>query len=220
MPRIVRAITHDVRFPTSRERRRVGRDEPRSRLLGGIRRPRDGRSGGLAGPRADVHDRPRERGVRRPRSRRSRRTSSARRVDELDRRPRRDVAAPRHRHASCAGSGRRRASSTWRPRRLVNAVWDLCAKRRGQAALEAARRPDAGAARRVRSTSATSRTRSRPTRRSSSCAAPRATKAERERAAPRRGLPRLHDLGGLARLSGGDAARSARARRSPTASRT
>ena len=51
--------------------------------------------------------------------------------------------------ASCAGSGRRRASSTSRPRAVVNAVWDLWAKARGQAALEAARRHDARAARRV-----------------------------------------------------------------------
>ena len=53
---------------------------------------------------------------------------------------------------------------------IVNAVWDLWAKARGQAALAARRRPDARAVRRPASTSATSPTCSTATRRSTCCA--------------------------------------------------
>ncbi len=218
--RIVRAITHDVRFPTSRTRRRLGRDEPRPRLLGGLRRPRDRRARGLDRPRADVHDRARHRGLRRARSRRSRRTSSARRSTSSTGDLRRDVAAPRHRQPAALARARRRASSTSPRRALVNAVWDLYAKLEGKPLwkLLADLTPEQlvacdrlplhrGRAHARRGARAPARRRARRS-------------AERERCAPRGRLPRLHDVGGLARLSGGDAARSARARRSPPASRT
>ena len=95
----------------------------------------------------------------------ARRWSSGRRLDDIAADLGALLAARSPATASCAGSARRRASIHLATAAVVNAVWDLWAKRRGQAAVEAARRPDARAARRAASTSATSPTRSRPARR-------------------------------------------------------
>ena len=111
-------------------------------------------------------------------------------VEELIARPRRILAAPRHRHAAAlarAGEGRDPSGDRGDRERRLGSVREA----RGEAALEAARRPVARADRRRASTSATSTTRSRPTRRSRSSAATSATKAEREqRSASPRASPR------------------------------
>ena len=69
-----------------------------------------------------------------------------------------------------------------------------------EAALEAARRPDPGAARLHHRLHATSPTPSPRSRRSRCCASSEPGRAAREAEMRRDGLPRLHDLHGLARL--------------------
>ena len=72
---------------------------------------------------------------------------------------------------------------------VVNAVWDLFAKRAGKPLWKLARRHDARASSSRSSTSATSPTRSRRTRRSSCCERSRPTRAEREAELRRDGYP-------------------------------
>ena len=130
MTRITGMVVHDVRFPTSRPARRVGRDEPRPRLLGGLRRAAHRRPGAHR-VRHDVHHRSGQRPVLRgdrgvPRPRRRPRPRRARG------RPRRRSGATSPATASCVGSVRRRASCTSRPPRSSNAVWDLLRRRAGK----------------------------------------------------------------------------------------
>ena len=192
MARITELVVSDVRFPTSRAPRRLRRDEPRSRLLGRLRRCCTTDDRGLAGHGHDVHHRPRQRAV-------LRRDRGARRrivVGRDARRPRRPTSAAFGARspatASCAGSARRRASSTSRRRRSSTRVWDLLrqagpASRCGATSPTCTRR----AARRRASTSATSPTRSRPTRRSSCCAtAPSRARPSARRSCARRATPR------------------------------
>ena len=83
---------------------------------------------------------------------------------------------------------------------VVNAVWDLFAKTRGQAALEAGRRHDAGGAGRPRRLPVHRPTpcRREALARSNGCAPTRAREREAELRARR--LPGVHDVGRLARL--------------------
>ena len=186
MSTIISVDTRDIRFPTSLEPRRLGRDEPRPRLLGGLRRDPHRRRRRPRGPRLRLHDRARQR--------RAGRRASTRSRGHL-RRP----------------ATSRRCSPTWAPRRddsshdsqlrwlgpekgvmhmaigaVVNALWDLRAKRAGLPLWQLPRRAQPRGARRRSSTSATSPTRSPPTRRSRSCAPPSPAAPSATAAAPRR----------------------------------
>ena len=136
-PRHVR----DVRFPTSRDLRRLGRDEPRARLLGRLRRPRAPTPTTAWRATASPSRSAAATRCRPPRSARSRRCVVGRRVEDvLD-----DLgdfsAGSSSATRSCAGSARRRASCTWRSARWSTPLWDLRRQARRQAAVEAARRP-------------------------------------------------------------------------------
>ena len=84
---------------------------------------------GALGPRPDVHERPRHRGLRRRRSVRSSRSSSGARSRASPATSPASGAASSPR-TSCAGSGRRRASCTSRPRRSSTPS-GTCGRRRG-----------------------------------------------------------------------------------------
>ena len=95
--------------------RGLGRHERGAGLLGRLRDP--GHRLRAAGPRDDVHDRPRD-GDRRARpSARSSRWSSAANLARHRRRPRARSGATSPATRTCAGSARRRARSTWPPPR-------------------------------------------------------------------------------------------------------
>ena len=196
--------------------RRLRRDEPRPRLLGRLRRAEDRPTDGLEGhgftftigrgnelcvaaieALAPLRGRPRPRGGHAPTSARFWRTLTG---DSQLRwlGPEKGVI-----HLATAA--------------VVNAVWDLWAQDRGQAAVEAARGPDARAVRRAASTSATSPTRSTPAEalRAAARSAPPARPSARAEMRARR-LSRLHHLGRLARLHRRQDPPAAAARRSPT----
>ena len=100
------------------------------------------------------------------------------------------LAQPRRPTASCAGSARRRASSTSPTAAVVNAVWDLWAKREGKPLwrLLADLTPEELVA--LRRLPLHRRTRSRPTRRSSSCCGrARGARAARALSIARRAIP-------------------------------
>ena len=132
------------------------------------------------------------------------------------RRPRRGLAAAHRRFAAALArpgegrhpSGHRRASSTRS---------GTCGQGRGQAAVAAARRPHARAARQRSSTSSYLTDALDPGRARASCSrsAPPAGRARAAEMRARR-LPRLHDLGRLARLRRRQGRAGSRARRSPT----
>ena len=189
MPRIVRAITHDVRFPTSRDldgSDAMNPDPDYSAAYVVL----DTDEPGLAGHGFTFTiGRGNELCVARDRAR-SRRASSARRSTSSIGDLRGMLATPRHRQPAAlarAGEGRRPPGhgAPWSTRSGTSR-----AKRERQAAVAAARGPDAGAARRARRLPLPRATRSRPTRRSRCCAAPKRGRAERERAAPRGRLSR------------------------------
>ena len=115
----------DLRFPTSRTHAGHRRGAHRSRLLGGLRHPADRRR--PRGARPDVHDRPRQRSLRRGDRRLppSRRRPAARRHH---RGLRRLLAAARVATRSCAGSGPEKGVIHLALAAIVNAVWDLYAK--------------------------------------------------------------------------------------------
>ena len=198
--------------------RRVGCDAHRSRLLGRLRRSAHRRGRRARGPRPDVHERARHRGVRGgdPRARAARRRAHAR-GDR--RRHARLLAQPHLRHAAALARPREGRhpprDGRGRQRRLGS-----LGQARGQAALEAARRTSRPSSSSGASTSATSRTRSRPRRRSSCCATRAAGARQREREIVASGYPGVHDVGGLARLRRRQGGVARAARRSPRASRT
>ena len=174
----------------------------------------------LAGSRVHLHHRPRQRPLRRGGAAARAAADRARRR-RAHRRSRRDLPRAAVATRSCAGSDPRRASSTSRMAAVMNAVWDLAARSRGQAAVATARRHDARAARRCGRPALPLR-RAHP-RRGDRASSPswhptRAAAHRRARAAGR--LPLLHDQRRLARLLRRQAAASAARRPSTRATGT
>ena len=199
--KIIRSIsTFSIfRFPTSLDQGGHRRGAHRSRLLGGLRHPQDRRRTRRARP--DVHDRPRQRGVR----------GRHRGVPASRRRPRRSTTSRR----TSAGSGAAsRGDSQLRwlgPEKgvihlalaaIVNAVWDLYAKAEGKPVWKLLADMTPRAARVVHRLPLHHRRADagRGARRCSSASARRKARA-RSRAAARR-LSGLHDVGRLDRLLG------------------
>ena len=202
-------MTYDVRFPTSRTRRRLGRHEPGSRLLGGLRRARDRRAGGLDRPRPDVHDRPRHRGLRR-RDRGARAAPRRRDRRGARRRPRRTLAAARHRHPAALArprEGRHPPGDRGARQRRLGPVRASSRRSRSGSSSPTCRRSRSSPA----STSATSTTRSRRTRRSRSSARNEPTKARaRGSCCSREGFPAYTTSAGWLGYAGRDAPERAR----------
>ena len=160
--------TFDVRFPTSRDARRVRRDEPRPGLLRRVRRAPHRRRRRARGPRLRVHDRARQRRAGRRDPTRSSRSSSAAPVDDA-RRPRRVLARLVARLPAAlarAGEGRHAHGDRGRRQRALGPGRQA----RGQAAVAAAGRDVPGGARRARRLPLPHRRADAATRRSSSCA--------------------------------------------------
>jgi len=132
MTRITGMVVHDLRFPTSRHARRVGCDEPGSRLLRRLRGVAD-RHVGFERPRHDVHHRPAATSCAARRSKRSASSSSA--ATSTNSRPSRARSGVSSRATvSCVGSDRRRASCTSRPPRSSTPC-GICFGRRAGAPL-------------------------------------------------------------------------------------
>ena len=196
-----RVRDHRHPLPDLARARRVGRDEPRPRLLGGLRRD--------------------------PHRRRATGSRGTRFVFTIGRGN--DVAGRRHRRAraaTCSAATSRRSSTTWaRPRAssshdsqlrwlgpekgvmhmaigaVVNALWDLARQARRAAAVAATSPAEPRGDRRRSSTSATSPTPSRPTRRSQILPRRRARpRRARSRSCSRTGYPAYTTTPGLARL--------------------
>ena len=108
-------VARDVRRPLPHVAapRRLRRDEPRPRLLRGVRGPPHRRGRRARRARVRVHDRARQRRPGRGDPRARARSSSAD-VDATCRRPRAGSGGGSCTTRSCAGSARRRASCTWR----------------------------------------------------------------------------------------------------------
>ena len=188
-----------------------------SGLLGGLRHPEDRRRPRRARPH--VHDRPRQRGLRRQRFAPFAPLVVGRTLDDITA----DLAAFWRELASDSQLrwlGPEKGVIHLSMAAIVNAVWDLYAKRARQAAVEAARGHDAA-------------------RRSCRCIDFRyitdaltpdeaidilerqdATKAEREAQLLRDGLPGLHDVRRMDGLFGRRGFGSCAARRLPRAGRT
>ena len=209
-----------MRFPTSAGTARLRRDASGSGLLGGVRHPPHRSRRRPGGPRPDVHARPRHRAVR---GRRARACAA------------RDRPDARVHHAPTWPAFWRRLTSDSQLRwigpekgvihlstaAVVNAVWDLWAKVERQAAVEAARRHDAGSARRAASIFGTSPMRSRR-RRPSRCCGERARGASGARSGDRArpAIPAYTTSVGWLGYYGGGRARALPRGRCRTAGRT
>ena len=130
------------------------------------------------------------------------------------------LAARRRATRSSAGSARRRASIHLATAAVVNAALGPVGEVRGQAALEAAGRHEPRGSSSRASTSATSPTRSRPTRRSRCSTALVPTRGAREAELLRDGYPAYTTSVGWLGYSGRARSAGSAARRWPTASRT
>ena len=158
----------DLRFPTSRHPRRFRRDEPGPGLFGGLCHPGD-RHAGHRRSRPDLHHRPRQRDLLR--GDRGDAAPGRRAGPRLDRaRHGRASGAMSPATASCAGSGPTRARSTWPPARWSTPSGTCWAKKAGKPVwqLVADMTPEELVS--MHRLPLPHRLRSRPTRRSPSCA--------------------------------------------------
>ena len=185
---IVSLTARDIRFPTSRwlDGSDAMHTDPDYSAAYVVLRTELGRR--ARGPRPHVHERTRHRGLRRrdPRARAAGRRAHAR--GHL-RRHARVLAEPRLRHPAPLARPREGRHPP-RDRRGRERRLGPVGEARGQAPLEAPVGHDAPSSSSRASTSATSRTPSRPRRRSTCCASARRGAAERERADRRLGLSR------------------------------
>ena len=209
-------VARDVRraLPHVAAPRRVGRDEPRSRLLRRLRHRQHRRGRRARRPRLRVHDRARQRRAGRgdPRARAVRRRPVDRRVDRVagrgvaSARARLAAALARPREGRHAHGDLRRGQRALGPRRQA----------RGQAALGAAVGAGPGGARRARRLPLP-HGRAHP-RGGAGDPARRGGRPQRaRRAAARRRLSGVHDDARLARLRRRQARAACAPRRSPTA---
>ena len=202
MTRISALDVVDVRFPTSRGLRRLGRDEPRARLLGRLRRAAHRRRRTWRGTRLALHRSAAATtshvaggpGARAPTSSAATSTTLVADIGALAR-------DARPATASCGGSARRRASCTWRSAPSSTPSGTCAARRAGKPLWRLLADAHPRGARRPGRLPRTCATRSPRTRRSASCAGPRAGRARAGVAScSSRGLPGLHHLPRLARL--------------------
>ena len=113
MTTITRVVARDIRFPTSRDARRVRRHERGPGLLGRLRRAPDRRPGS----RATASPSPSAAATSCASPPSGARAAGRRQDARVDHRRHGRVLARSPATASCAGSARRRASSTWPPPR-------------------------------------------------------------------------------------------------------
>ena len=199
MPRFTELETYDVRFPTSRDLDGSDAMNPDPDYSAAYADPAHRRRRRAGGARLRVHDRPRQRRAGRgdrgaPRPRRSAVDLDAT-LDDLG-----GFWKALVHDSQLRWLGPEKGVMHMAIGAVVNAVWDLAAKRAGEAAVEAAGRPDAGGDRRARRLPLPDRRAHAATRRWRSCAPRSRAAPSASAAAARARLPGVHDDARLARL--------------------